>query len=1255
MAEAEKSSFWARAREGLAHAIAGDLLGKAEPRQDATRSAASRTPIDAGLIAAVTAQVRPTVTGAEPDSWMGPRQPLAPQAPPDVKGRAWDFPVGINMQYTPRGTEMTSFAQMRALADGYDLLSLAIETRKDQLAKLKWSVKPRDTEKKADSRCKEIEDFFLFPDREHSWDDWIRAVTDEMLVTDAATIYPRLTRGGKPYQFELMDGSTIKRVIDPSGRTPMPPDVAYQQVLKGVVAADYHVDELIYAPRNIRTWKLYGRCFSPDTEILTRDGWKLVGQAGYADEFATRNPETHVFEWQRPVAVTSRDYEGDLVHFTAKSLDILVTPEHRMLTRCIHPDVDSRERTVTAAELARLGVHWQIPVTSDGWTGARIESRRFGGERVERIRELRKTGRTYTQIACEVDCAVATVADVVTERYTYDRDRVELSGDDYCAFMGMYLSEGSINKGCQVVITQHTTSKHFDKFNAALGRMFALVRHDGSDFRVNSTILAKYLKQFGHSHEKFVPNDIMNATCEQIETFLEHLFDGDAHRNPRGPIYYYTTSKRLADQVQELLQKIGKSGSIRPCKPRGSKMADGREIKAENCRVQYRVSVNRRTHLHPHARMIAYKGPVHCLSVPNQTVYVRRNGYAAWTKQSPVEQVIMTVNIAIRRQLSQLQFYTEGSTPDLILEVPDTWQPDQVKAFTEWWQSKLQGNTAARRAPMFVPKGVKPINTKEGLLKDEYDEWLARIICYAFSLSPQAFVKQMNRATAESAQEAALTEGLVPLMNWIANLINKAIWKYWGYSDLCFSWIEEDALDPEQQASINNVKVRNATKTINEVRADDGMDPIEGGDEPMIYTAAGAVLLKDVLNPPEPVVPPGDPGMPPTDESQAKTKLKPDDSKKPAEKLLKSKRVPTINRSRKAVKTATAGMRKIMATLLGDQMPDIVQQLGKALGAAAKADDPEQDPKKIDNEVDRILRDLDFAGWAVAVGDVQDVIDRITRDGGAQALIQIGIKDTDITEQVNARALEFAKNRAAELVGKKWSGGKLIDNPNAEYAITDGTRELLRSTVYQAIDERWSIDELATAIAEGNAFSEDRADLIARTEVARADVAGNMTGYRESGVVEKKVWLLSNDHDIDDECNDSADQGAIDLDEDFVGGDAPPAHPGCLCDIAPVVSEDDTEKSAMAVEVRKIRNDLRDFTKAMTGKPEAAHIFNVTALPSPAPNVIVESPMHKVENTINVPDRETHVHLKAGKVTKTITTRRGEQGQLFADIVETTE
>jgi hypothetical protein len=62
------------------------------------------------------------LTGNAPADWFGPQQPLSPQAPPEVAGRQFDYPFGFNLAFTPRSWEPTGFAELRALADSYDLL-----------------------------------------------------------------------------------------------------------------------------------------------------------------------------------------------------------------------------------------------------------------------------------------------------------------------------------------------------------------------------------------------------------------------------------------------------------------------------------------------------------------------------------------------------------------------------------------------------------------------------------------------------------------------------------------------------------------------------------------------------------------------------------------------------------------------------------------------------------------------------------------------------------------------------------------------------------------------------------------------------------------------------------------------------------------------------------------------------------------------------------------------------------------------------
>jgi phage portal protein BeeE len=95
---------------------------------------------------------------------------------------------------------------------------------------------------------------------------------------------------------------------------------------------------------------------------------------------------------------------------------------------------------------------------------------------------------------------------------------------------------------------------------------------------------------------------------------------------------------------------------------------------------------------------------------------------------SPVQQVLMTVNIALRRQLRQLDYFTEGSIPDALIGVPQSRTPDQIRQFQDYWDTEFSGDLAKRRRAKFVPgeSAAKVVQTKEPQHKDDFDEWLAR-------------------------------------------------------------------------------------------------------------------------------------------------------------------------------------------------------------------------------------------------------------------------------------------------------------------------------------------------------------------------------------------------------------------------------------------------------------------------------------------------------------------------------------------------
>jgi hypothetical protein len=135
--------------------------------------------------------------------------------------------------------------------------------------------------------------------------------------------------------------------------------------------------------------------------------------------------------------------------------------------------------------------------------------------------------------------------------------------------------------------------------------------------------------------------------------------------------------------------------------------------------------------------------------------------------------------------------------------------------------------------------------TKEPEHKQDFDEWLARIICYAFSVPPQWAVKLMNRATADNQSAQAEDEGLEPTKEWVKDLVDEIIADEFGSPDLELVWLDEDTGAAQAEAQLE-ARVKIGAATLNELRDALGLDPFQNpaADRPMVLTASGYVPIE---------------------------------------------------------------------------------------------------------------------------------------------------------------------------------------------------------------------------------------------------------------------------------------------------------------------------------------------------------------------------------------------------------------------------
>ena len=194
--------------------------------------------------------------------------PGTPPTPSNIFGkepRLFSFQVGTNLNQVPRSTERIGFDKLRNLSENLDAIQLVQQVWADTARGLTPRVVPRpDLIKESGDENKYTSDILKY----EKWfsnlggfmdirDAMTMALRDQFEI-DAVAWHPRRTKGGGMYALELLDGSTIKPLIDNRGAVPQPPYAAYEQYLYGMPQGLYTTQEILYMVETPRTYSNYG-------------------------------------------------------------------------------------------------------------------------------------------------------------------------------------------------------------------------------------------------------------------------------------------------------------------------------------------------------------------------------------------------------------------------------------------------------------------------------------------------------------------------------------------------------------------------------------------------------------------------------------------------------------------------------------------------------------------------------------------------------------------------------------------------------------------------------------------------------------------------------------------------------------------------------------------------------------------------------------------------------------------------------------
>lgn len=383
------------------------------------------------------------------------------------------------------------------------------------------------------------------------------------------------------------------------------------------------------SPEGLSVLRNAYRCYDEETEILTDEGFKGVGEVTGEDMVATLNPDTDEIEYHRPTRTYSYDYDGELYAQGGRFVDLLVTPNHNMWVKRDHKDafefIEARD-TPKQATYRRGGGTWE-GVDRDCFRLPAVE---------------------YTQ-------RIRSGTDQYADLRTFTIPERTIPMDSWLKFFGFWVAEGSAHhhvrddgtKKSSCTVTQNE-GETADWFRGVLdecdfGGWYE--KRSGEEkkvtFEKTSLQLHSYLSQFGKAGEKYIPEELKELSARQLRVLLDAMWRGDGTISGRGATVgeygpyegtrrIYTVSEALADDIHEIALKAGLSPITGRYEDHDARYGN-RDIYWVSLSDQENTRVNTKS---DNREMVPYQGKVHCVEVPNHIVYVRRNGKGCWSGNS---------------------------------------------------------------------------------------------------------------------------------------------------------------------------------------------------------------------------------------------------------------------------------------------------------------------------------------------------------------------------------------------------------------------------------------------------------------------------------------------------------------------------------------------------------------------------------------------------------------------------------------------
>lgn len=348
-------------------------------------------------------------------------------------------------------------------------------------------------------------------------------------------------------------------------------------------------------------WAVVRNCYDDKTEVLTeKRGWQPFRNISYnSDRIASLvNGNELVFVY--PTMHYVAPYKGQMIGYKNRSIDFLVTPDHHLYASMIN----GRTKEMYGYKLHKAEdiygmTHYRFKTNAEEY---------HGGESGYTEKMFEFLGFWFAE-----------------------------------GYVGKYPRKDTIGYHWRFTVTQKENEEYVSDLLRACNFRYGKNKGGGSAYNYSiyitdrEKIFIEKLLLCGKATTKFLPEWIKQAPRSHLQAFLYGFEQGDGHTrtHKNDSTRLFTASERLANDLQEIVVKIGGSASL-------NKNMDGKKrgksFKGQGFRFvltihqpnQYMPGTQKKEGWYKQD----YDGIVYCVEVPSHVIVTRRNGKVLLNSQS---------------------------------------------------------------------------------------------------------------------------------------------------------------------------------------------------------------------------------------------------------------------------------------------------------------------------------------------------------------------------------------------------------------------------------------------------------------------------------------------------------------------------------------------------------------------------------------------------------------------------------------------